>query len=408
MAKVNNESILFDELIKTGADENSAKLFVEYLTTKERDDSLLDQIKYCGPFDKFFDKSSPISKAARAIIKRQSGPDLKNRFILACIALHGNDYRHLYSAIVASPFDNNQIMDAFLSRYPDPEDAFVHTTSIGLQDSYLRSIRFRYKLKSDIDSELYFKAARLSITGNQMTTLDLSNRALILMLDDNSKDYSDLANEFITLLEPIIDNQISKIGSNDVFDKDKTGDRIKFLLPTILKLAHYSEKYKKLFVNLLDTLPLDKVVCYVSKEDNYYSELVPMISRERLLDFADVCFDFRLYSVVIDALSGIPDDEIIEQAASCIIASYNNISEYDKALTELSKHKNLYSEKMRKWYFYEAFAFYGKHNFKEALENIDAGIEACNKEKGQSGFDDEDYEEEIADYERLRSRCQAQ
>ena len=57
MARQDNNKILYDELVKIGADEKTAETFVMYLTQKERDDSLLAQIIFSGHFRQMYVRS---------------------------------------------------------------------------------------------------------------------------------------------------------------------------------------------------------------------------------------------------------------------------------------------------------------------------------------------------------------
>ena len=407
MARQDNNKILYDELVKIGADEKTAETFVMYLTQKERDDSLLAQIKYCGSFDHFFDKTSLMSKAASAIVKRSAGTDLKERFILACIALHGNEYHHLYSAISATPFDDEKLMDALISTYSNVNEAFVHFVSISKQEINWQRIHRKYNVERKLDAELCYEAAVIASSMNQMTALDLSNRALMMMASDDEKDYSLLANKLIKFLNPIIENQIEKIGSNDLYDKSGTGERTKNLLPTISKLGYYAETYKNMFSNLVNTLPIEKVVGFVRKEDNYFEELVSAMDRERLYKLADIFFDHGLFSEALNAINRIPEEEITEPVVSLMVASYNNLKEYDMALEALEKYKDLFANKLRVWYYYAAYACAEKGEYSSAISCIENGIEECNKEKEANLLIGEDFEEEIKDFEKIRNKCRS-
>jgi len=118
-------------------------------------------------------------------------------------------------------------------------------------------------------------------------------------------------------------------------------------------------------------------------------------------------FGKREFFEVVDALYGYPKEKMTRKMTGLLIASYNNLEEFDKALKSLEEYRYLYKDIMRIWYYFATFAYVGKKDCDQAMDCIEAGIAECDREKEAGTLVGEDYNNEIRDFDYLKSRCQS-
>ena len=127
---------------------------------------------------------------------------------------------------------------------------------------------------------------------------------------------------------------------------------------------------------------------------------------EEIYMSADKAFDAGKYTKVVKLLKDIPEDKLTIKMIGLLIASNNNLEKYDKALEYLEKYKNMFESKMRLWFYYASFAYVYKKDIPKAMEHIEAGIEECNREQEAGFLTGQDYQNEIADFEQMRKKCE--
>ena len=127
---------------------------------------------------------------------------------------------------------------------------------------------------------------------------------------------------------------------------------------------------------------------------------------EEIYMSADKAFDAGKYTKVVKLLKDIPEDKLTIKMIGLLIASNNNLEKYDKAIEYLEKYKKMFESKMRLWFYYAAFAYVYKKDIPKAMEQIEAGIKECNREQKAGILTGQDYQNEIADFEQMRKKCE--
>lgn len=113
---------------------------------------------------------------------------------------------------------------------------------------------------------------------------------------------------------------------------------------------------------------------------------------DEFYEFIEPVFDEGRYLDVIDAVTAFPEDKLTQDLVNLLAASYNNVKAYKKAIALIEKHRDLYKDKMYKWYYYAAYAYQDLHQYKNTLDCINAGIAECDRQKEAGILTGEDYD----------------
>ncbi|MBR3058268.1 MAG: SMI1/KNR4 family protein [Clostridiales bacterium] len=146
--------------------------------------------------------------------------------------------------------------------------------------------------------------------------------------------------------------------------------------------------------------------CLGSSFEEFVTNMIKWKKEGELKKQINNAYSNKQYEQAVEAFEANPDVELAYLLENIVIASYNNLKKYDRALAVLDQFKHRFENRKRIWYYFATYAYVGKEDCEKAEECIKAGIDECNREKKAKILKGYQYKKELGDFIYFQWACQ--